>query len=115
VDPGPHKSAVEHMEFLWEELLDFVQKGFWMILPLTLLKKYPQLYKNLRISPMGVVPQRARRPRIIVNCSFFGLNDDTVKLAPREAMQFGKALQRILQALVDANPIHGPVHLIKWT
>jgi hypothetical protein len=28
-------------------------------------------------------------------------------------MQFGKALQRILQAIVDANPVHGPVHLIK--
>jgi hypothetical protein len=25
----------------------------------------------------------------------------------------GKALERILQALVDANPIHGPVHLLK--
>ena len=28
-------------------------------------------------------------------------------------MQFGKALERILQAIVDANPKHGPVQLIK--
>jgi hypothetical protein len=41
------------------------------------------------------------------------LNDDTVKMAPRDAMQFGKALERILQAIVNANPDHGPVHLIK--
>ena len=110
---GPHKSAVEYSDFLQEELLDFVQKGFWMILPVRLLKKYPMIYKNLRVSPMGVVPQRARRPRIIVDYSFFGLNDDTVKMAPQDAMQFGKALQRILQALVDANPKYGPVHLFK--
>jgi hypothetical protein len=34
-------------------------------------------------------------------------------MAPQEAMQFGKAPQRILQAIVDANPSHGPVHLMK--
>jgi hypothetical protein len=28
-------------------------------------------------------------------------------------MQFGKALERILQAIVDANPTHGPLQLIK--
>jgi hypothetical protein len=110
---GAHKSASDHLEFLREELLDFVRKGFWMILPITLLRKYPQIYKNLRVSPMGVVPQRARRPRIIVDYTFFGLNDETVKMAPRDAMQFGKALQRILQSLVDANPNYGPVYLIK--
>ena len=110
---GPHKSANEYADFLQEELLDFVQKGFWMILPVRLLKKYKMLYKNLRVSPMGMVPQRARQPRIIVDYSFFGLNDETVKMAPKDAMQFGKALQRILQALVDANPAFGPVHLFK--
>ena len=113
LERGPHKSAAEYVEFLREELLDFVQKGFWMILPIRLLKKFKKLYKSLRVSPMGVVPQRARRPRIIVDYSFFGLNDETLKMAPREAMQFGKALQRVLQAIVDANPAHGPVHLIK--
>ena len=110
---GPHKSAVEYVDFLQEELLDFVQKGFWMILPVRLLKKYNMIYKSLRVSPMGVVPQRARRPRIIVDYSFFGLNEETIKMAPKDAMQFGKALQRILQALVDANPKFGPVHLFK--
>jgi hypothetical protein len=45
--------------FLQEELLDFVQKGFWLVLPCRLLmKKYKRLLllRNLRISPMGVVP-----------------------------------------------------------
>jgi hypothetical protein len=65
----------------------------------------------MQVSPMGA--QRARRPRIIVDYFFFGLNDDTLKMAPRDAMKFGKALERILQAIVDENPDHGPVHLIK--
>jgi hypothetical protein len=110
---GPHKSSVEFADFLREELLDFVKKGFWMVLPYRLLQKHKRLIRNLRISPMGVVPQRARRPRIIVDYSFQGLNDETIKMAPREAMQFGKALERILQSIVDANPDHGPVQLIK--
>jgi hypothetical protein len=84
-----------------------------MVLPYRLLQKHKHLISNLRISPMGVVPQRARWPRIIVDYSFQGLNNETIKMAPREAMQFSKALERILQATVDANPKHGPVQLIK--
>ena len=110
---GPHKSSEEHAEFLREELLDFVQKGFWSILPLRLVKKYKRMLRILRISPMGVVPQRARRPRIIVDYSCFDLNRETLKLAPKEAMQFGKALERILAQIVAANPAHGPVQQIK--
>ena len=33
IQRGPHKSSEEHAEFLREVLLDFVQKGFWTILP----------------------------------------------------------------------------------
>ena len=57
MERGPHKSADEYVDFLREEFLDFVQKGFWLLLPYKLLKKYNFLYKNLRISPLGVVPQ----------------------------------------------------------
>jgi hypothetical protein len=110
---GPHKSSEQHAAFLREELLDFVQKGFWTILPWRLVKKYKRLLRLLRISPMGVVPQRSRRPRLIVDYSCFDLNRETLKLAPHEAMQFGKALERILAQIVSANPSHGPVKLIK--
>jgi hypothetical protein len=34
-------------------------------------------------------------------------------MAPDEATQFGEALQGILQAIVDANLVHRPVHLLK--
>jgi hypothetical protein len=64
-----------------------------------------QQWINLRVSPLGVVPQRDRRPRLIVDYSFSGVNADTVPpVAPRESMQFGRALQQILKTVVHADP-----------
>lgn len=111
---GPHKSAFEHAEFLGDELVEFILKGQWIVLPYSVVKTLPRrIIRQLRISPMGVVPQRDRRPRVIVDYSFFGVNQETTKLAPREAMQFGKALERILFKIVASDPAHGPVHLLK--
>ena len=62
---------------------------------------------------MGVVPQRDRRPRIIVDYTFWGVNQHSVPLAPLEAMQFGNALPRLLHKLRHANPCFGPVHMFK--
>jgi hypothetical protein len=90
-------------------MADMVEKGQWVVLPYELLRHLPQL----RISPIGVVPQHDRRPRTIVDLSFFGVNKETVPLAPTESMQFGRTLQRLLQRLVEADPRYGPTHLIK--
>ena len=106
---GPHKSCMDHLDFLREELLDYVEKGFWILLPYSLLKDL----QDLRLSPMGVVPQRGRRPRIIVDYSYYGVNKDTLRLTPPEAMQFGRALERILHRIRNSNPNFGPVHLGK--
>ena len=106
---GPHQSALLHTEFLEEEMADMAAKGQWLVLPYELLRHLPQL----RISPIGVVPQHERRPRTIVDLSFFGVNAETVPLAPSESMQFGRTLQRLLQKLVAADPRYGPTYLIK--
>jgi len=68
---------------------------------------------NLRLSPLGCVPQRGRRPRLIVDLSFYDVNQETVKTAPPEAMQFGRALDRLLYRIRHANPAHGPVYANK--
>ena len=106
---GPHKSAYEETEFVCTKVLDFCKQGYWAVLPYHLVRQW----LGLRISPLGVVPQRDRRPRLIVDYSFTGLNKETVPLAPKESMQFGRALQRILQTIVRANPKYGPVLLSK--
>ena len=106
---GSHQSAVEHTDFVCEEIVEFARQGFWTVLPTEVALTLP----HLRLSPLGVVPQRNRRPRLIVDYSYSGVNAETLKLAPPEAMQFGKALQRVLQTLVRANPRYGPVKLGK--
>ena len=82
---GPHKSAHEERAFVFEEILDFCGQGYWAVLPYS----HVHNWKDLHISPLGVVPQRDRRPRLIVDYSFSGVNDDTLSLAPRESTSKG--------------------------
>ena len=60
-----------------------------------------------------MVPQCNRRPRLIVDYSYSGVNDDTAQLSPHEAMQFGRALPRLLERIVYASPAYGPVQVGK--
>jgi hypothetical protein len=54
-----------------------------------------------------------RRPRTIVDYTFSKVSSETLHLTPAEAIQFGRALLRILQGIFDADPNYGPVHLSK--
>ena len=82
--------------------------GHWIVLPAERVLHLPKL----QLSPIGVVPQRDRRPRTIIDYSFNGVNQDTVRLAPA-SMQFGRALHRVLQKVRQADRRHGPVFLSK--
>ncbi|KAI2491522.1 hypothetical protein MHU86_23050 [Fragilaria crotonensis] len=106
---GPHKSSHGERAFVCEEILDFCRQGYWLVLPQDVVIGWP----HLRVSPLGVVPQRDRRPRLIVDYSFSDVNAETVPLAPNEAMQFGRALQRVFTTIVHANRRYGPVYLSK--
>lgn len=114
---GSHGSCDDHLDFLRGEMLEFVKKGFWTVLPrrilLQRLREKLRELRDLRLSPMGIIPQRERRPRLIVDYTFYEVNQDTLKLAPEEAMQFGRALERILYQVRHANPRYGPVYIGK--
>ena len=86
-----------------------IKKGHWMLLLAAPLSHH----RDLWLSPLGVVPQRDRRPRTMSGCTHFGVNDNTVAPAPQDTMQFGWALQRVLRLTHNANPRFGPVHLPK--
>ncbi len=86
-----------------------IHKSQWTLLPAELVTGL----QNLRLSPLGVVPQHDRRPRTIVDYTFYDVNADTVPLAPHDAMQFGRALHRILSAIIHADPRFGPIYLSK--
>ena len=106
---GSHQSALGHLEFLRDEMADMVEQGYWTVLPYSSVLNL----SHLRLSPLGVVPQRDRRPRIIVDYTFWGINDETVPLAPVDTMQFGRALERVLRKIRNANRRFGPTYLIK--
>jgi len=110
VHRGSHPSAkIVFANFLQDEMLDMVLRRYWTVVPYRAVRLLPQL----KISPAGVIPQRNRRPRTIIDYTFSGVTDTTVQVAPSHAMQFGRALPRILQRIAYANPRFGPVHLIK--
>ena len=109
IDRGPHKSAYEYLDFLREDMADMVDKRFWVVLPFADVKDL----QHLRLSPIGVVPQRNRRPRPIVDFTYYGVNDASQPNAPMEAMQFGRTLDRLLRKILLSDPQKGKVYLIK--
>ena len=108
-DRGPHPSATAHREFLWEEAYEMCQQRHTMVLPLSAVKDIG----GVQFSPPMVLPQRDRRPRTLCDLTYSGVNEVTVPLAPKEAMQFGQVLRRILIQIHRADPRWGPVCIAK--
>ena len=108
---GPHPSANLHRDFLRTEMADFIDAGFWVVLP---LKQVRSLGRDFRLSPVAVKEEVNRRPWVIVDHTWFGVNGHTVVELPPQVMQFGGALSRILWLLHHADPSHGPVYMAKY-
>ena len=106
---GNHQSAHAFTEFLRSEMGDMRKKGMFVVVPYHLVRHH----KQLRISPLGCVPQRDRRPRMINDYTFSGVNPSTIKMAPPEAMQWGRTLNRILWYIYTADRRQGPVQMSK--
>ena len=109
VKRGNHPSTRAYSEFIDTEMTDMRKKGMFIVLPYSLVKDLPAL----RLSPLGCVPQRDRRPRIINDYTFSGVNPSSLKLAPQEAMQWGRTLNRVMWYVLNADTRHGPVLLAK--
>ena len=109
MDRGNHPSAHAFTEFLRSEMGDMRGKGMFIVIPYSLVRQHPQL----RISPLGCVPQRGRRPRMINDYTFSGVNTATIKMAPPEAMQWGRTINRVLWYIYSADQRQGPVLLSK--
>jgi hypothetical protein len=106
---GCHRSATLAADYVRGELAEQVSFGHICLLPWSLAQNLP----NLRLSPVGSIPQSGRRPRIIYNYTWSGTNRAIATQDNPEAMQFGGALYRLLHAILDADPGHGPVHMAK--
>ena len=106
---GCHPSATEHGDFIREEMAEFVENGFWAVLPYELVRDLV----HLMFSPAAVKPERERKPRFLCDPSWpwpwGSINATTIPHAPPEAMQFGGTLPRLLSLVRHANPKFGPV------
>ena len=109
IERGCHHSAVEHAEFLREEMSEFIENGFWVVLPYSKVQGLP----NLQLSPAAVKEERDRKPRLLCDHSWYPVNETTLAHCPPEAMQFGGALHRIMHRVRHAHPRFGPVFLSK--
>ena len=59
VKRGPHPSANLHCDFLRDKYADFIEAGFWVVLPLA---QVLALNKDLRLSPMAIKVKHNRHP-----------------------------------------------------
>ena len=75
---GSHNSCNRDPSFLRTEMRDFVEKGFWIVLPL----EDAVGLNGLRLSPAGLIPQRDRRDRIFIDYNWSGVNEATRCLSP---------------------------------
>ena len=111
VKHGPHPSANLHHNFLHDEYVDFIEAGFWVVLPLAQVQV---LNMDLRISPMAIKVEHNWHPQVIMDHTWFGVNDHTIPDLPCEVMQFGGALPCILWLLCHADPSAGLDYLSKY-
>ncbi|MFN9983273.1 MAG: hypothetical protein ACK53Y_25320, partial [bacterium] len=66
---GPHPSAAHvYASFLLQDMFDMVHMGFWVVVPYSAVRHLPRL----KLAPAGVVPQRDRRPRPIIDYTYNG-------------------------------------------
>ena len=68
---------------------------------------------KLWLSPLAAIPQRGRKPRLIYDFSWSGLNEAFAQVAHKEAMRFRKALYRVIDCILRARPELGPTFLNK--
>ena len=84
-----------------------VEKGQWVALPYSVAKGLP----GLRLSVPGVKVEQDRRPHWLGNYIHFKTDAKTLPVACLSAMQYGRALDRLLREIVFADPDLGYVHL----
>ena len=106
---GAHSSTTKETTFVRKELQEQAQAGHIALFPLRAVIHLPKLW----LYPLAAIPQRDRKPRLIYNFSWSGLNKAVTQVAHKEAMRFGEALYRVIDCILNAPPELGPTFLNK--
>jgi hypothetical protein len=118
IEKGPHTSALdkEAMEQLQTEVAEKVKVGQAKVVMWDDSKHRPP--KELKVSPIAMVPHKSRKFRAILDLSFaLRLSEEkksSVKTAPAGAIdQLGHSLSRIIHAFAQAD-VEAKVFMAKW-
>ena len=103
---GPCKSAIEHDPFLRKEFALMVEKWQWTVIPYLVAK----LLLVLRLSPPWMKVEKDRMPLCLIDYSFYKTNAETLPVACLYAMQYIRALDRLLHEIACADPSFGPIY-----
>ena len=104
-----HSSATKETTFVRTELGEQARAGHIDLFLIRVVRHIPRLW----ISPIAAILQRGRKPRLIYNFSWSGLNEAITQVVHKEAMRFGKSLHRIIDCILSAPPKLGPTFLNK--
>ena len=63
---GCHYSATEHADFIRDEMANFVENKFWMVLPYDLVRGLP----HLMLLPAAIKEEREHKPRLLCDHSW---------------------------------------------
>ena len=86
-----------------------VEKGQWVVLSYLVDKGL----LGIRLSPPGVKVERDQRPHWLGDYSYFKTNAETLPVAFLSAMQYGRALDRLIREIVYAYPARDYVYMLK--
>ena len=121
---GPHTSAMESeaIDQLTTEVSEKVANGQARLVEWESIKMNPP--KELKISPISMIPHKSRKYRTILDLSFSlrlkdgsripSVNENTIKSAPAGAIdQLGYSLGRVIHAFASTTPDE-KVFMAKW-
>ena len=106
---GAHSSVTKETTFVRKELQEQAQAGHIALFPLRAVRHLHKLW----LSPLAAIPQRRRKPRLIYDFYWSGLNKAVTQVAHKEKMRFGKALYRVIDCILTAPPKLGPTFINK--
>ena len=85
---GTYVSSCKEADFIHTELAEQVQAGQMAFFPLEVVTSL----QNMWLFLVAVTPQVGRRPRLIFDLTWSGINNTSKSLSPMEAIRFGGAL-----------------------
>ena len=78
---GAHSSVTKETTFVRKELQEQAQAGHIALFPLKAVRNLPKLW----LSPLAAIPQRGRKPRLIYDFSWGGLNNAVTQVAQEKS------------------------------